>query len=235
MSMLQTKSNLHSIVWEKYWPNLSPTCLSYLELERDPYFSFILPEELEDYVNKAIQIGQQAAKPYIQMDHLSFFNHIIKEDIRIHLLDRHPEESSIRAQYHKKKQTIFIYKNSITEIQQFFTRKISSVPQIDLIALHAYHEWFHHLEELSLGRTDQKLRPVVIKRRGPFLVKRHLSRLREIAAHAFTQTALDLHWSPLILDQFRYLLAKGYSYTQIREFFQNTKSTYYAIINKISH
>lgn len=232
MSILQTKRDIQSVDWEKYWPNLSPLYLSFLELERDPYYCFLPTHELEDYLKKAITIGEQTAKPYIHMDHLAFFNHMIKKDIRIRLLDQHPEQSRIRAQYHKKKQTIFIYKNSMKEIQQFIANKIVTVSEIDLIALHAYHEWFHHLEETSIGRTDQKFRPVVIKERGPFLVKRTLLRLREIAAHAFTQTALALNWSPLLLDQFRYLQSKGYSNAQIRECFQDTKNSYYGIINK---
>jgi hypothetical protein len=232
MSILQTKRDIQSIDWEKYWPNLSPIYLSYLELKRDPFYSYLPTEELEEYLKKAIEIGVQTARPYIHMDHLAFFNHVIKNDIRIRLVDRHPEQSTIRAQYHKKKQTIFIYKDSMKEINQFIAKKIGTISWNELIALHAYHEWFHHLEETSIGRTDQKFRPVVIKKRGPFLVKRSLLRLREIAAHSFTQTALGLNWSPLILDQFRYLLTKGYSNAQIRKCFQDTKSTYYAIINK---
>ncbi|MCH5584569.1 hypothetical protein MK805_06245 [Shimazuella sp. AN120528] len=231
MSILQTKRNLQ-FDWEKYWPDLSPLYLSFLELERDPYYSFLPEEELEDYLKKAIHIGEQTAKRYTDMNHLDFFNDVLKEDIRIRLLDQHPEQSTIRAQYHKKKQTIFIYKNSMREIGQFISKEIGDIPQIDIIALHAYHEWFHHLEETTIGRTDLKFRPVVIKQRGPFLVKRSLLRLREIAAHSFTQTALGLSWSPLLLDQFRYLLTKGYSNAQIRECFQDTKRTYYAIINK---
>lgn len=232
MSILQTKREIQSIDWEKYWPNLAPLYLSYLELERDPYYSFLPIDELDSYLKKAIYIGEQTAKPYIHMDHLSFFNHTMKNNIRIRLLERHPEQSSIRAQYHKKKQTIFIYKNSMKEIRQFIAKGIGNVSSIDLIALHAYHEWFHHLEETSIGRTDQKFQPVVIKKRGPFLVKKTLLRLREIAAHAFTQTALGLNWSPLLLDQFRYLQLKGYSNAQIRKCFQDTKNAYYAIINK---
>jgi hypothetical protein len=230
MSILQTKKDIQSLDWEKYWPNLAPLYLSYLELERDPYYSFLPLDELESNLKKAIEIGKQAAKPYIHMDHLTFFNHVIQNDIRIRLLDRHPVESSIRAQYHKNKQTIFIYKHSMKEIQQFMAKEIGSVSPIDMMALHAYHEWFHHLEETSIGRTDQKFRPVIIKKRGPFLVKRTLSRLREVAAHAFTQTALGLNWSPLLLDQFRYLQSKGYSNAQIRAFFQDTKNNYHALI-----
>jgi hypothetical protein len=232
MSTLQTQKNIQSFDWEKYWPNLSPLYLSYLELERDPYYTFLPTDELEEYLQKAIHIGAQAAKPYSQMDNLSFFNHVLKENIRIHLLEQHPLQSHIRAQYNRKKQTIIVYKNSIKEIQRFLSKEIGAIAHIDLIALHAYHEWFHHLEETSIGRTDLKFRSVVIKKRGPFLVKRPLSRLREIAAHSFTQTALGLRWSPLLLDQFRYLLSKGYTNAKIRESFQDTQRTYYAIINK---
>ncbi|WP_051272257.1 hypothetical protein [Shimazuella kribbensis] len=234
MSTLLTNTINPVLQWDVSWPTLSPLHLAFLELERDPHYDFLPAQDIEPYITKAIAIGSQSAKSYIQMDHLSFFNHVLKDDIRIHIRQQHPEHPHIRAQYNKKKQTIFIYKNSIQEVQTFLSTKKTIVKDIDVIALHAYHEWFHHLEETSIGRTDLHFPTVIIKQRGPFLVKRSLNRLREIAAHAFTQTALGLDWSPLLLDEYKYHFSKGRNKTQIRESFQNTVSTYYAIINKIS-
>jgi hypothetical protein len=234
LSTLLTKTNNPILPWDVSWPTLSALHLSFLELKRDPHYDFLLSDEIDTYLTKAIAIGSQAAKSYIEMDHLSFFNHVLKDDIRIHIREQHPEHLHIRAQYNKKKHTIFIYKNSINEVRKFLSFNNKMVKDIDVIALHAYHEWFHHLEETSIGRTDLQLPAVIVKQRGPFLVKRPLIRLREIAAHAFTQTALGLNWSPLLLDEYKYHLAKGFNKTQIRESFQNTVSTYYAIINKIS-
>jgi hypothetical protein len=235
MSILQKKRDISAIDWERYWPNLSPLYLSFLELERDPYYEFLPTNEIEDYLQKAIEIGTQTAKTYRHLDTLSFFNRVIKNDLRIRLLERHPEQPDIRAQYAKKKQTIIIYKNSIDEIQHFFQQEGYEISPLAIMAMHVYHEWFHHLEHTSIGRTDLKFPSVVMKQRGPFLVKRRLSQLREIAAHSFTQAAMGLDWSPLLLDQFRYLFAKGYTHSQIRERFQDTKNKYYAIIKKISH
>src|SRR6478735_4139397 len=110
------QKNRDNIMWDLNWPMLSPLHLSYLELVRDPYYSFIPTDELESYLQEAIRIGEKAALPYVKMDLLSFFNHILKANIRIHIRNNHPEQSFIRAQYHKNKQTIFIYKNSIQEI-----------------------------------------------------------------------------------------------------------------------
>jgi hypothetical protein len=192
-----------------------------LELQRDPYYTYIPEEEVATYIDKAIDIGVTAATDYIKMDHLTFFHHLMKAGLRVQLRECHPEQPAIRAQYLRKKQTIIVYKNSLHEIKQW----VHHATELDLLALHTYHEWFHHLESTTLGHTDRQLPAVIMKRNGPFVRKGRLAHLREIAAHAFTETALGLHWSPMLLDQYRYHLERGRSKAQIRELF-------YAIMEK---
>jgi hypothetical protein len=218
LSTVIRSSNFHL---DNSWPRLDRYSLSLLELQRDPYYTYLPEEEVSTYVEKAIEVGIAAATNYIMMDHLTFFRRVMQAGLRIQLCASHPEQPTIRAQYHRKKQTIFIYKNSMTEIKQW----IPHATELDLLALHTYHEWFHHLETTTLGKTDRQLPAVTIKRNGPFIKKRRLAHLREIAAHAFTETALRLDWSPLLLDQYRYHLEQGRSKAQIRELF-------YAIMEK---
>jgi hypothetical protein len=225
------QTDLCSIDWDRYWSILSPLHLAYLELERDQYFPHLSSTQIGDYLTNAINIGIKAAQPYIQKDFISFINEILKSGLRIQFVDQHPTNLFIRAQYYNKKQTITIYKNSIAQLNKFFTPTVGKINTIDLIQLHLYHEWFHHLEETTLGRTELQLPKVIIKKRGPFLVKRSLYRLREIAAHSFTQTAMGLTWSPLLLDQYRLHLEQGHSRAQIRESFQTTKNTFYVIMS----
>ncbi len=227
----QEKKRLQSIDWEKFWPVLSPLHLAYLELEQDEYYSFLPNEQLTKYLTGAMEIGITAAQSYQGTDIISLINKIFQAGIRIQFIPQHPTHSSIRAQYDRKRKKITIYRSSITQIQQFLSSTFGEINELEIIQLHLFHEWFHHLEETKLGRTDLQFPSVIIKKRGPFLVKRPLARLREIAAHSFTQTALGLTWSPLLLDQYRVFLERGYTNAQIRESFQATGKAYYAIIN----
>lgn len=225
------KKDLCSIELDKVWPVLSPLHLSYLELKRDKYFPFIPTVQINQYITSAMELGTTKAKDYQGKDFISIINEILKAKLRIRFLEHHPTNPSIRAQYDRKQRTIKIYRSSLKQIKQFLLPSFGEIHEIDLMKLHLLHEWYHFLEERSFGQTDRHFPPVIIKKRGPFIIKRTVYQLREIAAHSFTQTALNLSWSPLLLDQYRLLLEKGYSHSQIRESFQATGMEYYAIIN----
>ena len=117
-------------------------------------------------------------------------NRVIQSGVRDPFMEREGHDSTgwIRAQYRRKPPTIEIYKPSLKQLGRFFRQSGYHVNPDDLIALHLYHEWFHHLESSSLGRTDHRLPKAEKKRWGPLVFRRRIHRLREIAAHAFTQS-----------------------------------------------
>jgi hypothetical protein len=206
-------------------PTLPPKCLFVLELEQDEYFPHLSPSEVPLLIDQAIQKGILASGKWAEQKQSlkDMINLLIRQGITVRFLDRHPEKPAIRAEYNKKTKTIRIYRKSMHQIQRFFEELNIPVTEEDLFLLHLYHEWFHHLEETKIGRTDDELPRVTIKQKGPFAIRKRLSRLREIAAHAFVQQVFELNWSPLLLDYLLYFKEKGWSFGQIRESFQKEK------------
>lgn len=208
-------------------PSLSLEVLGLLELKQDPYFSEIEPKQIPFLIQEAIRYGEQiASKVPGYTDLQSLFNRLLKQKIRVSFHEQPDSASSTRARYWRKNKRIEIYRSSLKQLEAFFNQWLSPVLQDDLIAMHLYHEYFHHLEETKYGRTDEKLPKVVVKAWGPWYRKQAISRTREIAAHAFTQKCLGLSWSPLLLDQLIYHLEQGKTRSTIREHFQDLREQY---------
>lgn len=225
----QREDRLHQIPLENNWPTLSPAVLALTELEQDEMYP-LLPEQMISHVlEEAISFGKNAARgEHYEGDLAPLINRVIQSGVRILFVEREGHDSSgwIRAQYRRKPPTIEIYKPSLKQLGQFFRQSGYRIHPDDLIALHLYHEWFHHLESSSLGRTDHRLPKVEKKRWGPLVLRRRIYRLREIAAHSFTQSALGLSWSPLWLDHLLLLTDRGWSKSQIRDHFQQLQEKY---------
>lgn len=222
---------LTDVMLEKAWPVLSAQALAFTELEQDEFYSFIRQEEIPHYIDTAIQLGQEAAKTHTANFSLKeLMNELIKQRVKVRFLNHQPQGDWVRAQYTKKPATIEIYRSSLEQMKQFFLRMNEHVCHDDLLKLHLYHEWFHHLEETKIGRTDLALPKIKIKQWGPFTAKKSIRRIREIAAHAFTQTAMGLNWSPLLLDHLLLHIHQGWTPTQIREHFQRIRHQYEQLV-----
>jgi hypothetical protein len=223
---LTTKS-LESISLEKAWPVLSPELLAFTELEQDELYPYIKAELIPTYIEKSIQYGQQVAGSYTKpYNFRELINLLLKQGVRVRFLQQPPLNQWVRARYTKKPAMIEIYRSSIEQIGQFFSEMKEPVSEEELYRLHLFHEWFHHLEETKYGRTDLLLPRVKLKSWGPFISKKPIYKTREIAAHSFTQTALGLQWSPLLLDQILLFIQQGWTKTQIREHFRQIKQKY---------
>ncbi len=225
----QKEDRLHQIPLEKNWPTLSPVVLALIELEQDEMYPLIPEQMISNYLEEAISFGENAARGELYEGDLArLINRVIQSGVKIRFVEREGHDSTgwIRAQYRRKPPTIEIYKPSLKQLGRFFRRSGYHVNPDDLIALHLYHEWFHHLESSSLGRTDHRLPKAEKKRWGPFVLRRRIHRLREVAAHSFTQSALGLSWSPLWLDHLLLHSDQGWSKSQIRDHFQRLQEKY---------
>lgn len=222
-------NTLCSLQMEHYWPTLNPLSLSYLELKDDPYFLYLPPSLTITYLEKTIAYGQNAATFTPTHTNLrDLLNFLLDKGLRISYLSAHAVDPQIRAQYILRPPTIEIYENSIQQMRKFMTQQ-AVLSEDDLISLHLYHEYFHHLETKMIPRADRNVPKCTIKQWGPFTVKKRLNTLREIAAHAFAQTMMKLNWSPLLLDRLIYYTQQGWSHMQIREHFAQVKGDIQAI------
>lgn len=221
---------LRSVAMEEIG-HISVEALAYHELKQDPSFMYVQRENVCHLVKKLIHFGKQTAQKQVEIHSLQkLINQLLKDKICIHFAESHPEDISIRATYSKKKKpTISIYRQSIQQIQQFFQKELTLVDEQDLYLLHLLHEWFHHLEETSVGRADHRYAKYSRKLWGPkqvFTQKMPLSRAREVAAHAFTQEKLQLKWSPLLLDHLLHQQQCGLTVPQIQEKLSELENAY---------
>lgn len=223
-----TSCKLSSVPLEKEWPLLTSEEIAFSELRQDEYFPFIDREQISLYISKSIEYGEKMAKECVPrpLTISEIINQIIKKKISIQFLEQDIMNSWTRAQYVKKPPTIRIYKSSVKQLQEFFKAMDTPIATEDIMALHLYHEWFHYLEEKKYGQTDALLPRVAIKKTGPFTHRRKIRKTREIAAHAFTQKALNLSWSPLLLDYLLLYNQKGLNKIEIRKKFQSLKNQY---------
>lgn len=220
-------------------PYLDPKILAYEELKQDAHFSYLPHDAIPKLIDSILKTGRQVAQQQPNFSELKqLVNHLLKQGVRIHFAPVHPLDASVRAQYqHRHPRQITIYQRSLTEMQQFFQALIGIVPVEELIRLHLYHEWFHHLEESQVGRIDQRYAHLSCKRWGPkqwFTQKKPLLAAREIAAHAFTQEMMNLSWSPLLLDQWIAHFKQGDSTAKMREQFWERKKEYQTLLASLT-
>lgn len=223
------KASMHEATLDRLWPPLQPEVLAWKELEQDEWYPLLAPIQISTLVTEAIRFGRKAARSYRYHGTLHpWINRIIRSKVKIQLLPKGTgnTDSWVRAQYRRKPPAIEVYRSSLDQLDRFFQRSGFQVSQDDLIALHLLHEWFHHLESTQLGRTDDALPKAVIKKWGPFYRKSRITRLREIAAHAFTQEVMKLPWSPLWLDHLLLLTGKGWGPERIRATFHQWKTVW---------
>lgn len=222
------QKSLAHIDLHPYWPSLDPEILYRLELEQDETYPHIPAATLPLYVEQAMSIGKKVASTHRYFLSLQrLLNLLLKEGVCVRFRDKHPLDPTIRAQYSKKPKTIDIYRNSLNQISHFFKAMGEEVADDEVILLHLIHEWFHHLEENRCGRTDAQLPKVVIKQIGPIRQRKSIFRTREIAAHTFTQSVLNLSWPPLILDYLLDYTRRGWTKAQIREHFERLKQQFH--------
>lgn len=214
---------LQNVLLERTWPIASPEILAYTELKQDEMYPEIRPNQIMSYIEGALACGRQAGDQYDYVGNLArLMDLVLQSGAKVVFVDekKRDGEQLIRAQYEPKPPIIYIYRPSIEQMERFFLKSGYRIQQEDLIALHVCHEWFHHLEETETGRTDQKLPKVTVRKVGPVSFKRSIEKTREIAAHAFTQTVMDLKWYPMLLDVLIGQEARNVKKEQIRERFR---------------
>lgn len=226
--MTTTLCTIASIPLERNWPTLSQEEIAFAELEADAYFPFINKKQIPFYISQSIEYGEKVAKEYVPqcMKITELINRVIQKKVSIEFIEKDPSNPWVRAQYIRKPPEIRIYQSSMKQLKQFFKEMNTSITTEEIIALHLFHEWFHYLEEKKVGRTDSLLPRVITGRTLLLPHKKRIGKTREIAAHAFTKKALDLPWSPLILDYLLMYTHKGLTKIEIREKFQQQAKRY---------
>ncbi len=175
--------------------------LSYLELEKDPVFSHLSPEQHLFYLDYALQAGCAQAALYQGADAFALAK---KFGVKVVFQPNGSDIASgtLRATYDAQEETIEIFASSIAQMER------SLAPWLDIpwdtkkiAAIHLAHELFHHLEATQIEPVARQLPPVTTLRLGRIkLAQSRVRRCREIAAHAFAKELLELPVLPNIAD-----------------------------------
>lgn len=222
-------TSLRSIALERVWPTAASDVLAFTELKQDPLYEYIRPNQILTYIEGASAFGRQAAEKLTYDGNLApLMMQIAESGTKVAFLDeiKRDGDKLIRAQYEHKPPVVYVYRPSLEQMDNFFLRSGFRVDQEDLMALHMCHEWFHHLEQTRIGRTDQQLPKLVMRRVGPVTFKQGVESSREIAAHAFTQQVMGLPWSPLLLDVLIAQTERRMKKSLIRDYFHQLKSEF---------
>ncbi|WP_044640779.1 hypothetical protein [Risungbinella massiliensis] len=181
--------------------DLQPEEWAFHLLQQDPYAPFLSPSRTIFLIRKAFEIGEKWAKPFQnQITLTSIANHLVKDGVQILLVDQHPENLEVRAEYDRKQKRITIYRHSFAQLHRFFHQLGYEIPEEEWILLHLTHELFHHLETKLPNRREFPTPSVTFRKVGPLRFRRRIWSVREIAAHTFAQKTLHLPWSPYLLD-----------------------------------
>lgn len=219
-------TSLKSVSLERIWPTVEAKVLAFSELKQDELYPNIRPNQIESYIEGALEFGRQAGSEYTYDGNLApLMRYIAASDTRVSFLDEKVQDGDklIRAQYERKPANILVYRPSLEQMDRFFLKGGFRICQEDLMALHMCHEWFHHLEETRFGRTDRQLPKIVMRKVGPVAFRHPVESTREIAAHAFTQQVMGLSWYPLLLDVLIAQSDRKVNKAQIRDSFQRLK------------
>jgi hypothetical protein len=161
------------------------------ELKFDIYYNRIFDPNLDDKLEAAWDRGIKEAE---KIKDKNIKQLICEENIIVETDERtYNPNYIIFSEYSSKEKKIVLYKKSI---QKIF---IPSIPDEyilwknyeKVIDLFLTHEYFHHLEANNYIGVTSETEKIQIKI-GPFILKRRLRALSEIAAHAFVKEFYDI-------------------------------------------
>ncbi|ADH60289.1 conserved hypothetical protein [Thermoanaerobacter mathranii subsp. mathranii str. A3] len=160
------------------------------ELKFDIYYNRISDLNLDDILEIAWNRGIKEAEKIKNKDIKQL---IFQENILIETDEKSYNPAyTIFSDYNSKEKKITIYKKNIQNVfipsipdKYFFWKDNEKI--VDLFLT---HEYFHHLEAKYIGLTSE-IKKIQIKI-GPFILKRRLRALSEIAAHAFVKEFYDI-------------------------------------------
>lgn len=174
--------------------------LGYMELARDQTFQRLNQEQKLKLVKEVLAIGDEVAS-WIKAEHgINDPRKIAaKLGVKIFGADRGQEKGS---EYRKEKQEIVVYR----DFHEKLMREVKSTELSEhLLKFVVAHALFHHLEMNRVGEVYKRY-SFETWRMGPFVIKKSIKGLSDVAARAFTQSLLGLEISPQIFDYLTYIV-----------------------------
>lgn len=207
----------------------SDRVLGFMELKQDLIFHKIPRESYENYIDGALQGGDEAAREVSRVanpggegkaptrtapstplsnDDLCTLAALLQA--RVLFIEKPNVLAGVvtRAEYSSGDGTITVFRQSIAQVKACLDRAWPELGWTEegVATIHLAHELFHHLEASRIGLTNEKFPKVLTFRLGFWKTFASIRRLREIAAHKFTKELLKLPFLPNLID---YLILVG--------------------------
>jgi len=185
------------------------TTLVQAELEFDWLCSQMTPEQRDFYLRAALEIGVREAARYTGQD-----VDALARQLGAHIYEaadpfrgRDKVRSDLYAEYDAETHQITVHEAGVRNIASLIclsghTKTVyvpwnettqNAILQVARELLIA-HELFHHLEATSLGPIHRTLPPMSVSLLGGFWkARRYVKRTREIAAHSFAFTLIEMN------------------------------------------
>lgn len=177
---------------------------AYMELARDKTFQKVPAEKKLEIIQSALEVGDEVAA-WVATEYDTSDPRKIAEKLGLKVFgaDKGMQAGKVkRSEYRHEKGEIVIFRDSLEHLMSEVGSKELSER---LLRLMVAHELFHHLEKTKVGEVAKKFK-VLAWKVGPFERKKTITKLSDVAAHAFTQSLLSLDFSPLVFDYLTYIL-----------------------------
>ncbi|API88993.1 hypothetical protein BKP56_06875 [Marinilactibacillus sp. 15R] len=178
--------------------------LALAELRRDLLFEKIPRSQYDYYIENAINIGKNAAKPFKDKKIKSLYKEF---DITLSYSDKANMimNFQLRAEFVKKKNKneVVLYTKSLEALTAAWNqsnRCSNKVEQSDIEDVHLAHEFHHFLEYNIHSPVEKQLKPIEIPTLFGNRKKKYIKQCSEIACHAFAKELTEFPYFPTILD-----------------------------------
>ena len=174
--------------------------LAYIELAKDKTFQKLPEGRKMELIKEALSIGDGVASWVLAEYGTNDPRKIAaKLGVRVFGLERGRSKG---AEYRKEKKEIVLYR----DYHERLLREVKSQQLSEhLLKFLVAHELFHHFELSRIGEVYKKYK-FETWRLGPFSINKHIKGISDVAAHAFTQSLIDLDISPQVFDYLTYIL-----------------------------
>lgn len=186
--------------------------LALAELRRDLLFEKIPPSQYDYYVENAIRIGKNAAKPFkgksIEKLYREYGITLSYSDKASMIMN-----FQLRAEFIKKKDKneVVLYTKSLEALKEAWnqsTRLSNQVKQSEIEEIHLAHEFYHFLEYNIHSPVEKQLEPIEVPTLFGHKKKKYIKQCSEIACHAFAKELTGFEYFPTMLDLI-FLESKG--------------------------
>ncbi|MBU0687186.1 MAG: metallopeptidase family protein [Candidatus Margulisbacteria bacterium] len=177
---------------------------AFMELARDKTFQKVSSEKKLELIQNALDVGDQVAV-WIHSEHNTRDPRKIAERLGLKVFgeDKGMVAGKVkRSEYRHESREIVIFRDTLERLMSEVDSKELSERLLRLLVA---HELFHHLERTQVGEVSKKFM-ITAWKFGPFERKREIKKLSDVSAHAFTQSLLELDFSPLVFDYLTYTL-----------------------------